>query len=76
MVRASGTREEAREAVVAGWDATRKERPDANQMILAYTRDDARALNELARGRMRAAGDLRGADQVVATERGARVYRR
>jgi hypothetical protein len=31
-------------------------------------------LNELARAQMRAAGDLRGADQVVATERGERAF--
>jgi Ti-type conjugative transfer relaxase TraA len=74
MVRASGTRDEARAALVAGWDAARQERPEASQVILAYTRDDVRALNELARARMRAAGDLRGGDQVVATERGARAF--
>jgi Ti-type conjugative transfer relaxase TraA len=74
MVQASGTREEARAALVAGWDAARQARPEASQVILAYTRDDVRALNELARAQMRAAGDLRGADQVVATERGERAF--
>ena len=43
-------------------------------MILAYTRDDVRDLNELARERMRVAGVLFGPDQVVATERGARAF--
>jgi Ti-type conjugative transfer relaxase TraA len=74
MVQTSGTREEARAALVAGWDAARQARPEASQVILAYTRDDVRALNELARAQMRAAGDLRGADQVVATERGERAF--
>jgi Ti-type conjugative transfer relaxase TraA len=74
MVQASSTREEARAALVAGWDAARQERGKASQMILAYTRDDVRALNELARARMRITGDLHGADQVVATERGERAF--
>ena len=59
---------------MAGWDAVRRESPEASQVILAYTRDDVRDLNELARGRMRASGALRGADQVVQTELGARAF--
>jgi len=43
-------------------------------VILAYTRDDVRDLNELARERMRLAGVLHGADQVVRTERGERAF--
>jgi len=43
-------------------------------VILAYTRDDVRDLNELARERMRLAGALHGADQVVQTERGERAF--
>ena len=74
MVRASGTRGEARAALVVGWAEARQEQPEASQVILAYTRDDVRALNELARAQMRAAGELRGADQAVATERGARSF--
>ncbi len=74
MVQAAGTRAEAKAALVEGWDAVRRESPQASQVILAYTRDDVRDLNELARERMRAAGELRGADQVVQTERGARVF--
>jgi ATP-dependent exoDNAse (exonuclease V) alpha subunit len=74
MVHAAGTRADARAALVAGWDAVRQERPDASQVILTYTRDDAQALNELARGRMRATGHLRGPDQVVAAELGHRAF--
>ena len=74
MVQAAGTRAEAKAALVAGWDAVREQAPQASQVILAYTRDDVRDLNELARERMRAAGALRGTDQVVATERGARSF--
>ncbi len=74
MVHASGTRAAAKAALVAGWDAVRQESPEASQVILAYTRDDVRDLNELARERMRLAGVLHGADQVVQTERGARAF--
>jgi len=74
MVQAAGTRTAAKAALVAGWDAMRQERPEASQVILAYTRDDVRDLNELARERMRLAGVLRGADQVVQTERGERAF--
>jgi Ti-type conjugative transfer relaxase TraA len=74
MVQASGTRAAAKAALVAGWDAVRQESPSSSQVILAYTRDDVRDLNELARGRMRLAGVLRGADQVVQTERGERAF--
>jgi len=74
MVQASGARAEAKAALVAGWDAVRQGSPEASQVILAYTRDDVRDLNELARERMRLAGALRGADQVVQTERGERAF--
>ncbi len=74
MVQATGTRTAAKAALVAGWDAVRQGSPEASQVILAYTRDDVRDLNELARERMRLAGALRGADQVVQTERGERAF--
>jgi len=74
MVQAAGTRAAAKVALVAGWDAVRQESPEASQVILAYTRDDVRDLNELARERMRLAGVLHGADQVVQTERGERAF--
>ncbi len=74
MVQAAGTRDVAKAALVAGWDVVRQGSPEASQVILAYTRDDVRDLNELARGRMRLAGVLRGADQVVQTERGERAF--
>jgi len=72
MVQAAETREAARVALVAGWDAVRRESPDTSQVILAYTRDDVRALNELARGRLRSCGEL-GPDHLVQTERGERA---
>ncbi len=74
MVQATDTRAEARAALVAGWDSARRERPEESRVILAYTRDDVRDLNELARAQLRAAGELRTPDQVVQTERGARAF--
>ncbi len=74
MVQAAGTRTAAKAALVAGWDAVRQGSPSSSQVILAYTRDDVRDLNELARERMRAAGVLHGTDQVVQTERGERSF--
>jgi Ti-type conjugative transfer relaxase TraA len=74
MVLATNTRAEARVALVAGWDTARQQRPEESRVILAYTRDDVRDLNELARAQLRAAGELRTPDQVVQTERGARAF--
>ena len=74
MVMAADTRAEARAALVAGWDTARRERPEESRVIMAYTRDDVRDLNELARAQLRAAGELRTPDQVVQTERGARAF--
>ncbi len=71
MVRASGTRAEALESLVAGWDEGRLARPEESRVLLASTRADVAALNGLARERLRGSGEL-GADQVVATEHGER----
>ncbi len=73
MVEAHATRAEARNAVVAGWDAAQRADTEQSSVILAYTRADVRELNELARGRMREAGVL-GEDRSVMTERGERVF--
>jgi Ti-type conjugative transfer relaxase TraA len=74
MVRGHETREAARSALVDGWDAVRQARPEASQVMLAHTRADVAELNQLARGRMRDAGGLGAADQLVATERGERGF--
>ena len=49
MVHAHATRDEAKAALVAGWDAARRAEPEQSQVMLAYTRADVRDLNELAR---------------------------
>jgi Ti-type conjugative transfer relaxase TraA len=74
MVQEAGSREEARTALISGWEAAREAHPEESRIILAYTRADVGELNRLARERMREAGVLRGADQAVQTERGERAF--
>jgi Ti-type conjugative transfer relaxase TraA len=73
MVRAYATRDDARRALVAGWDTARRESPDASRIILAHTRADVAELNALARTRLREAGEL-GPEQELKTEPGARAF--
>jgi Ti-type conjugative transfer relaxase TraA len=73
MVRGHATLSEAKDAMIAGWDAARWENPQARQIMLAYRRDDVRDLNERARAVRQAAGEL-GETYRVATERGARDF--
>jgi Ti-type conjugative transfer relaxase TraA len=73
MVRGHATLSEAKDAMIAEWDAARQENPQARQIMLAYRRDDVRDLNERARAVRQAAGEL-GEDFAVATERGPRMF--
>jgi Ti-type conjugative transfer relaxase TraA len=73
MVTGHATLSEAKDAMITGWDAARREHPQARQIMLAYRRDDVRDLNQRARAVRQAAGEL-GADFAVATERGVRAF--
>ena len=73
MVQGHATLGDAKDAMVAGWDAARRETPQARQIMLAYRREDVRDLNLRARAVRQEAGEL-GADWQVATERGAREF--
>src|SRR4051812_15485846 len=73
MVHAHASKDEAKAALVEGWDVARRAEPERSQVMLAYTRVDVRALNELARARMQAAGDL-GVERTVMTEQGDRQF--
>jgi len=73
MVHGHATTADAKAALVAGWDAARRQSPGSSQIILAHTRVDVRDLNEQARSVRRAAGEL-GADQLVMTELGERQF--
>ncbi len=73
MVHAAATREQARDDLIDRWDRDRQASPDLSRMILTHTNDEVRALNEAARERMRAAGDL-GEDVRLVVERGERSF--
>ena len=73
MVQGHATLDDAKAAMIAGWDAARQEDPEARQIMLAYRRVDVRDLNERARAVRRAAGEL-GEDYRVQTERGGRDF--
>jgi ATP-dependent exoDNAse (exonuclease V) alpha subunit len=51
----------------------RRAAPDASRIILTHTNAEVRELNELARGRLRAAGEL-GDDLRLTVERGERDF--
>jgi Ti-type conjugative transfer relaxase TraA len=73
MVHEAQTREQARGNLIDRWDRDRQASPDRTRIILTHTNDEVRALNEAARMRMRAAGDL-GNEVRVTVERGERGF--
>ncbi|ARP68337.1 Ti-type conjugative transfer relaxase TraA (plasmid) [Mesorhizobium sp. WSM1497] len=73
MVHHAATRDAARSELVERWDRDRQAHPEASRIILTHTNDEVRALNQAARERMRAAGDL-GEDVQVNVERGPRNF--
>ncbi len=73
MVQGHATLDQAKAAVIAGWDAARQENPHASQIMLAYRRDDVRDLNVRARAVRLVGGEL-GDDYRVQTERGPRDF--
>ena len=73
MVHAAPTREQARDDLIGRWDRDRQASPDQSRIILTHTNDEVRALNEAARERMRAAGDI-GDDVRITVERGERSF--
>jgi Ti-type conjugative transfer relaxase TraA len=73
MVHAADTREQARGELVDGWDRARQVEPDKSRVILTHTNAEVRELNEEARGRLRATGDL-GGDVTFSADRGARQF--
>lgn len=67
------TKDAARKALLDAWRAAEVEHPGASRIMLAYTRDEVRQLNEQARELRRAAGEL-GDGEVIQTERGPREF--
>jgi Ti-type conjugative transfer relaxase TraA len=73
MVQAADTREVARGELIDRWDQARQSSPGDTRIILTHTNDEVRELNQAARGRMRASGEL-GSDVTVKAERGERAF--
>ena len=73
MVHEAQTREQARGDLIDRWDRDRQASPDRSRIIPTHTNDEVRALNEAARERLRACGDL-GDDVGVTVERGDRCF--
>jgi AAA domain len=73
MMHEAQTREQARGNLIDHWDRDRQASPDRTRIILTHTNDEVRALNEAARERMRATGDL-GNEERVTVERGERGF--
>ena len=73
MVQAADTRVAARAGLVEGWDRQRQAEPERSRIILTHTNAEVRSLNEEARERLRASGDL-GQDVGVQAERGERQF--
>lgn len=75
MVHAADTRLAARGELVDGWDRARQAEPGKSRVILTHTNAEVRELNEEARGRLRATGDL-GDDVAFSADRGTRAFAR
>ncbi|HTF77018.1 MAG TPA: AAA family ATPase, partial [Bradyrhizobium sp.] len=73
MVHEAATRDEARNDLIDRWDRDRHSAPERSRIILTHTNDEVRALNEVARQRMRVAGDL-GDEVRLTVERGERSF--
>lgn len=66
------TKDTAMTGMIEQWDEVRSQSPDKSQIMLAYTRDEVRQLNEQARNMRHAQGEL-GQDHTVETSRGQRT---
>ena len=73
MVQAAETRDAAREELIESWNRERAADPEHSWMILTHTNDEVRALNVLARGKLREDGAL-GEDVSINAEHGSREF--
>ncbi len=73
MVHPARDRDEARGRLIESWNTDRQQQPAKSRIILTHTNDEVRALNQLARSKLREAGAL-GEDVSVQVERGPRVF--
>jgi Ti-type conjugative transfer relaxase TraA len=75
MVHAVQFRDEAREQLVDSWDRDRQASPGKTRIILTHTNEEVQSLNQLAREKLREAGEL-GEDVAITVERGKRTFAR
>jgi len=73
LVVAVESRDQARSALIARWAHDHRQRPDASQLVLAYTRADVKLLNSTIRTLRQQTGQL-GPDHDIVTERGKRPF--
>lgn len=69
-VREHATRADAYDGVLAAWDTSRREAPNASRLVIAYRLADVDALNSRMRESLRAQG-LLGADHTIIDSTGA-----
>ena len=72
-IHAAGTRAGARTALLADWSREAAGSPGESRLILAYTREDVRQLNDEARQMRKARQELK-AGELLTTTRGAREF--
>lgn len=72
-IHAFETRASAIASMVEQWDETRSQSPEKSQIMLAYTRDEVKGLNDYARSLCRKHGEL-GEDHGFKTTRGIRDF--
>jgi Ti-type conjugative transfer relaxase TraA len=66
-------RSDARKALIARWAHDAKHEPKSSQLVLAYTREDVKALNSSIRTLREQSGQL-GKAHVISTEQGKREF--
>jgi Ti-type conjugative transfer relaxase TraA len=67
------TRDDARKALIARWAHDHKQNPKTSQLVMAYTRDDVKALNHDIRALRQQNGEL-GRSHSITTEAGKKPF--
>jgi Ti-type conjugative transfer relaxase TraA len=67
------TRDDARKALIARWAHDHKQNPNASQLVMAFTRDDVKALNHDIRALREQTGQL-GESHRITTETGKKAF--
>jgi Ti-type conjugative transfer relaxase TraA len=67
------TRDDARKALIARWAHDHKQNPNTSQLVMAFTRDDVKALNHDIRALREQTGEL-GKSHSITTETGKKVF--